>query len=86
VESEQDRREWAIKRLKAKRGLRAHLTVYLLVSALLVAIWAVSGAAYFWPVWPIAGWGIGVVMHGLGAFGQKPISEEEIRREMERGE
>lgn len=31
---------------------------YLAVSALLVAIWALTGAGYFWPVWPILGWGL----------------------------
>jgi hypothetical protein len=25
---------------------------------LLVAIWALTGAGYFWPVWPILGWGL----------------------------
>jgi fatty acid desaturase len=30
-------------------------------SILLVAIWALTGAGYFWPVWPILGWGVFVV-------------------------
>ena len=30
-------------------------------SLLLVAIWALTGAGYFWPIWPMLGWGIGVV-------------------------
>ena len=44
---------------------RQHLSVYLAVNALLVAIWALTGAGYFWPVWPFMGWGIAVVLHGL---------------------
>jgi hypothetical protein len=31
---------------------------YLVVSALLVAIWVLTGAGYFWPIWPILGWGL----------------------------
>jgi hypothetical protein len=27
-------------------------------SILLVAIWAMTGAGYFWPGWPIFGWGL----------------------------
>ena len=27
-------------------------------SVLLVAIWALTGMGYFWPVWPILGWGM----------------------------
>lgn len=39
----------------------SRLQAYLLVMALLVAIWAITGAGYFWPVWPALGWGIGLM-------------------------
>jgi hypothetical protein len=38
-----------------------HLRAYIGVSLMLVTIWALTGADYFWPIWPILGWGIGVV-------------------------
>jgi len=42
---------------------RAHdWTPFLQVSALLIAIWAVSGAGYFWPAWVIVWWGFALVM------------------------
>lgn len=85
MESEADRKQAAIKRLEAKRGFTIHLAVYVIVNALLVVIWAVTGMGYFWPIWPLAGWGIAVAIHGWVTYFQKPISEEEIRREMERG-
>jgi class 3 adenylate cyclase len=44
-------------------SVRIHATVYLLVNVLLVAIWAASGGGYFWPIWPILGWGIGLGCH-----------------------
>ena len=31
---------------------------YLAVSALLIVIWALTGAGYFWPIWPMLGWGV----------------------------
>jgi Domain of unknown function (DUF1707)/2TM domain len=37
-------------------------SLYLSVSVLLVVIWALTGAGYFWPVWPIAGWGLALTM------------------------
>jgi hypothetical protein len=46
-------------------GFASHLRVFLAVNALLVVVWALSGAGYFWPVWPFFGWGIGIVAHGL---------------------
>jgi class 3 adenylate cyclase len=44
-------------------SVRIHLTVYLVVNAMLIGIWAASGGGYFWPIWPILGWGIGVGCH-----------------------
>jgi class 3 adenylate cyclase len=47
-----------------RESFKTHLTLYLLVNALLIGIWAASGGGYFWPVWVILGWGIGVAAHG----------------------
>ena len=33
----------------------------------------------------MAGWGIGLALHGWGVYGERPITEAEIQREMERG-
>jgi class 3 adenylate cyclase len=46
---------------------RGHLTGYLLVNLMLIGIWAASGAGYFWPIWPILGWGLAVAFHAAGA-------------------
>ena len=79
-----DRREEAIRRLKAKRGFRQHLATYAVVNGFLVVIWAITGEGDFWPVWPMAGWGLGLALHGWGVYGQRPITEAEIQREMEK--
>ena len=78
-------RQAAIERLEARRGFRLHASVYLLVNALLVFIWMTSGQGFFWPIWSIAGWGIGLVGHRLAMGANRPISEDAIRREMTRG-
>jgi hypothetical protein len=46
-----------------RRPRRRHgeLRAFLVTSILLVAIWALTGAGYFWPVWPIVGWGVFVM-------------------------
>jgi hypothetical protein len=75
--------EQARRRLEARRGLRAHLLAYTMVNALLVAVWALSGAGFFWPVFPLLGWGIGVAFHVLGVLSPEP-TEPRIRAEMER--
>ena len=80
-----DKREAAIKRLEAGRAFKLHATIYIAVNLLLIVIWAMTGGGYFWPIWPLLGWGIGIAIHYWTVFKWKPISEEEIRREMERG-
>jgi len=49
-------------RVKA-RAHKAHVRAYLLFCVAMVALWAVTGLGYFWPIWPIMGWGIGVASH-----------------------
>jgi hypothetical protein len=79
-----DLRQRAIANLKKKRELAAHLPAYVLVNAFLVAIWAVtSDGTLFWPIFPILGWGIGLVFHAWDVYGSLP-GEEQIHREMER--
>ena len=35
-----------------------------LIAVMLVAIWAATGAGYFWPVWPIGAMALSAVKHG----------------------
>lgn len=49
----------------ANVGFYIHLGVYLAVNVLLVAIWATSGRGYPWFIYPILGWGIGLVAHAI---------------------
>jgi hypothetical protein len=46
-----------------RREFGEHLRVYVSIMALLVVIWALTGMGYFWPIWPILGWGLGIVSH-----------------------
>jgi hypothetical protein len=46
---------------RQRTSTSAHTRIYLAVSLLMIAIWAATGMGYFWPIWPMFGWGIGVV-------------------------
>ena len=85
VRTEDERlRERAIVRLKKKRDFRGHVLVYVLVNTFLVVIWWLTGAHFFWPIFPILGWGIGVVMNAWDVYRSDELLDEQIRREMER--
>jgi hypothetical protein len=53
------------------RAQRPDLMPYLATMALLVAIWALTGAGYFWPIWPMLGWGLAFLPGGAGACGAR---------------
>jgi hypothetical protein len=56
----------------SRRRTRLHgsLIAFVAVNALLVAVWAATGAGYFWPIWPLLGWGLALLPHGRrGGFG-----------------
>ena len=83
-QSEQELREQAIASLKKKRDFRTHLVMYVIVNAFLIGVWAITGAGFFWPVFVLGGWGIGLVGNAWDVYGRKPISEAEIASEAER--
>ncbi|KQP43073.1 2TM domain-containing protein [Pseudorhodoferax sp. Leaf274] len=59
--------DWtARRRAKAKLGWFAHATVYLVVNAVLVAL-SLAGGRH-WAVFPLLGWGLGLLFHGLAVW------------------
>jgi hypothetical protein len=82
-QDEKHLRERALVSLRKKRDFAAHVMAYLLVNTMLVVIWAMTGHGFFWPVFPILGWGIGLIFHAWDTYGGRP-SEEAIQKEMER--
>jgi hypothetical protein len=80
-----EQRKQAIERLQAKRNLGKTAATFAAIWVLLVVIWLAAGQGFFWPVFPIVGMGIALAMQAFGIWGQKPISEDAIQREMGRG-
>jgi hypothetical protein len=85
---EQQRREQAIQRIRDKRAFMIHLVAYLVVNVWFVVMWAITwsmtGFGYFWPIFPMIGWGAGVAVHGYCVHGGEKMSETQIQREMQR--
>ena len=74
-------------RARAKLSFFAHVSTYVLVIGLLAAINLVRSPDHLWFLWPLAGWGVAVVAHGLSVFGFGRGGRAErflVRRELRR--
>lgn len=50
--------------LHLKRGLRAHAISYVAVNLLSVVLWwLLTPDLFFWPLYSLVGWGIGLAFH-----------------------
>jgi hypothetical protein len=77
----------AKQRVRQKKDFYNHLAVYIVVNAALVLIWYLTGHGYPWFVWPLLGWGIGIIFHGLDALvfhKQSAWEQREIEKEAEK--
>lgn len=77
-------REQARLRLEARRGLVSDVVAYVVVNAFFIGVWAITGRGYFWPVWVLGGWGIGVVLHAWDVYWRRPITDADIDQEIAR--
>jgi hypothetical protein len=77
-------RERARKRLLDRREFGSHAVAFVVINAFLVGAWAITGGGYFWPAWILAAWGVGLVLHGWDTFVRRPITDDDIDREMQR--
>jgi hypothetical protein len=85
--SEEELYQRAKKIVEEKKGFYTHFAVYVCVNTLLIVIWAVTGAGFPWFIFPLAGWGIGVLFHFLGIFvfnKETGWEKRQIEKEMER--
>ena len=82
-DEEQELRARAQKRLKAKRDLKGHVLAYVLINLAFVGVWYLAGGGFFWPVFIIVGWGIGLAFNIYDVLSPEP-GPDEVRAEMER--
>lgn len=52
-------------RVQARMGFLIHAAMYVVLNTGLVVIWYSSGQGYPWFMWPLLGWGIGLLAHAI---------------------
>ncbi|MBE9464208.1 2TM domain-containing protein [Dyadobacter subterraneus] len=76
---ETSRNEFLWRKARKRASFKRHLQNYLIVNA---GFWAIYAISFFqpmghhlhhltfpWPIWPMFGWGIGLVSHYFAAYG-----------------
>jgi hypothetical protein len=83
VGANSETREQALQRIGKRRDSSAHVVAYAVINLALWGIWALTGGGYPWPLWVSGGWAIGLLLNAWDGFGRRPITEAEIRCEIE---
>jgi hypothetical protein len=78
-------RAQAVRRLHRKRGLQGHALSFVLVNLLAVSLWwFLSPRAFFWPLYLLVGWGVGLAFHAWAVCAPSELDEDRVQREIDR--
>ena len=85
----QDAYRRARRRARQIRGFYVHVAVFVAVNILLHLINFVATPKIYWAFWPLLGWGIGLLAHGLATYRWMPFlgrdwEERKIRELMDK--
>jgi len=84
-----DRYFQAKKRVQEIKGFYGNLTAYILVNIGFLVLNLLTTPNELWFYWPMLGWGVGVVIHGMRAFNYIPFfgkdwEDQKIKEFMEK--
>lgn len=74
--------EQARKRVKTKRKFYSHVLTWVMMSVFFILL-NIFTSDYFWAIFPILGWGIGVAFHGIQVYSGE-WEDREVEKEYER--
>jgi hypothetical protein len=89
--TEEERYNQARKRVEEIKGFYGNLTAYIAVNIGLLIINLMTSPHQLWFYWPMIGWGIGVVIHGMKVYNYMPFlgkdwEERKIKEFMDKEE
>lgn len=73
---------------KEKLDFQVHLVIYIAVNLFLIAIWYFTsrpyGTFFPWFIFPLFGWGIGIVAHFLAVYLGESRMSQKVEKEYQR--
>jgi hypothetical protein len=88
MDTQQQRDELLWRIAKKRAAFKQVCTIYFFVNAFLVGVWFFSSGpfSYFWPKWPMLGWGFGLAIQYFDAYqGNAIFSAEDEYIKMKNG-
>lgn len=78
----------AKRKVETRMSFYTHLAVYILVITILTILNLTVAGDYFWVMWPMIGWGSGLIIHALSTFvfDTTSLKERLIEKEIYKGD
>jgi len=57
------------KKVEERLGFYSHLAAYIVINLFLIILNLTMTPEYYWFIWPLMGWGAGLILHGMMVFG-----------------
>lgn len=76
-------------KVETRMSFYTHLAVYIVVITMLTILNLTVAGDYFWVMWPMIGWGSGLIIHALSTFvfdSAPSWKERLIEKEIQKGE
>lgn len=77
-------REREARLIRRRRAFLVHAAIWAAVNVLLVVVWALAGGGHPWFLYPLLGWGVGLVAHGASAYLLADADDIVLEREQRR--
>ena len=71
--TEQERYYQAKKRVEAIKGFYGNLIAYIIFNGFFLVLNLLTSPNELWFYWPLLGWGVGVLFHGMKVFNYSPF-------------
>ncbi|MBD2137000.1 2TM domain-containing protein [Anabaena sp. FACHB-1237] len=51
-----------------RQEFQSHLTAFLIINGFLISLNLFTSPGYFWAIFPLLGWGVGLLFHGINTY------------------
>lgn len=68
-----------------RRAFKAHLIPFLAVNTFLIVLNLITSPGYFWAIFPLLGWGLGLFFHGWSAYQTEGEAYEQAYEQWKKG-